>query len=78
MTTTALKIFFCHFMCSVRALIFENIHFVSEIYFISLKPRPRSNFKCFPYRIWTSDRKGSYLVKQILSLLCKLVTLILD
>ena len=64
-------------MSSLRAPIFENSHFVAEVYFIFIKTSPRSNFRCFEYQIWTSvkDRKSSYQVKQILSLFCKLVTL---
>ena len=68
-------------MSSLRAPIFLKRHFVAKSYFIFLKARPRSNFKCFQYQFepqWKDDRKTSYQVKQILSLLCKLVSLILD
>ena len=64
-------------MSLLRAPFFKNSHLLAKIYFIFLKTRPRSNFKGFLYQILTSV-KSSYQAKQILSLLCKLVTLILD
>ena len=42
-----LKNFLLHFMSSLRAPISENSHFVAGIYFIFLKTRLKSNFKCF-------------------------------
>ena len=36
-----LENFLLHFMSSLRALIFENSHFVAEIHFIFLKTHPR-------------------------------------
>ena len=67
-------------MSSLRVPIIENNNFVTDIYFIFLKTRLRSNLKCFNTKFGTQykDRKISYQVKQILSLLCNLVTVILD
>ena len=45
-------------MSSLKVLIFENSNFVDEIYFIFLKTRPRLNFKCFQYQIYTSVKKS--------------------
>ena len=44
-------------MSSLRAPIFENSHFVDEVYFIFIKTSPRSNFKYFEYQIGTSVKR---------------------
>ena len=72
-----LKNFLLHFISPLRVPLFENSNFVVEICFIFLKTCPRSNFKSLSKPQW-KDRKNSYQVKQIFSLLCKLVTLISD
>ena len=44
-------------MSLLTAPVFKNSQVLAEIYFISLKKQPRSNFKGFQYQIWTSVKR---------------------
>ena len=57
------------------ALILKNSHILAGIHFIYLKNFPRPNLKGVQYQIWMSVKE---LARQILTLFCKLVALILS
>ena len=51
-------------MSSLTAPVFENSDFVAEIYFIFLKTRPKSNFKCFQCpNLDLSEKIGKVVIK---------------
>ena len=75
-----LKNFLLLFIRLLRVPIFKKKKFVAELCIFFLKTRPRWNFKSLNTKFSSQwkDLKNSYQVKQILSLLFKLVTLILS
>ena len=63
-------------MFSLRAPIFESSNFVAETHSLFLDQTSNDFNKKFGPQ--SKDQKSSYQVKQVLSFICKLVTLILD
>ena len=73
----SLKYFILHCMSLLRALIFKISHFLAEIYLKHVVDQTSNLFNSKIGPQW-KDWKSSKDVKQILSLLCNFVTLILD